>query len=51
MKIWCKDNNIVVFFLHKNDFQIMILLADMALEMSKFDDFDYGQIPWKLAQR
>ena len=29
----------------------MTLLADMAFEMSDFDDFDNGQISWKLAQR
>ena len=31
-------------FLHKNDFQIMIFLTDMAFLMSNFDDFDNGQI-------
>ena len=29
----------------------MIILADMAFEMSDFDDFDNDQIPRKLAQR
>ena len=37
--------------LHKKKFQIMIYLADMAFWMSNFDDFDHGQISWKLAQR
>ena len=27
----------------------MIFLADMAVEMSNFDDFDNDQISWKLA--
>jgi len=50
MKIWCKFNNIQVFFLHEDDFWIMIILAAMAFWMSDFDDFDDGQISWKLAQ-
>ena len=29
----------------------MICLADIAFWMSNFDDFDYDQISWKLAQR
>ena len=29
----------------------MIFLADMAFQMSHFDDFDNAQISWKLAQR
>ena len=37
--------------LHKNNFGIMIILADMAIEMSDFDDFDNDQISRKLAQR
>ena len=47
MKIWDKDNSIVVFiFAWKKYFQIMIFLADMAFYMSNFDDFDNGQISW-----
>ena len=38
-------------FFHENNFQIMIILADMAFQMSDFDDFDIDQISWKLAQR
>ena len=38
-------------FLHRNDFQILIILADMAFWMSNYGDFDNGQIPWKFAQR
>ena len=34
---------------HKNNFQIIIIWADMALWMSNFDDFDHHQISWKLA--
>ena len=44
MKIWYKDNNIVVFIFSQNNFQIMIFLADMVFRMSNFDDFDHGQI-------
>jgi len=29
----------------------MIFLADTAIQMSNFDDFDNGQISWKPAQR
>ena len=32
-------------------FQIMICLADTAIWMSNFDDFDDDQISWKLDQR
>ena len=38
-------------FLHENNFQIMISLADMALRMSNFDDSDCDQISWRFAQR
>ena len=31
-------------FLHKNNFQNIIFLADMAFQMSDFDNFDNGQI-------
>ena len=40
-----------VSFCKKNWFQIWIFLADMALLMSNFYDFDRDQISWKLAQR
>ena len=29
----------------------MIYVADMAILMSNFDNFDHDQISWKLAQR
>ena len=38
-------------FLYKNCFPIMIYVADMAIQMSNFDDIDHGQISSKLAQR
>ena len=44
MKIWYKYNNNIVFILAKNDFQILIILADMAFLRSKYNNFDNGQI-------
>ena len=40
-----------VHFSIKKFFQITVFLADMAFQMSNFDDFDINQISWKLAQR
>ena len=42
--IWC-------LFLQKNFFSFAIYVADMAILMSDFDNFDNDQISWKLAQR
>ena len=44
IKIWYKYSNNV--FLYENDFQTLILLADMVFWMSDFDDFDNDQISW-----
>ena len=38
-------------FLQKKCFQILLDIADMAIWMSKFDNFDIGQKPSKFAQR
>ena len=42
--IWC-------FLLQNKIFPIMIYVADMAILMSNFDNFDNDQISWKFAQR
>ena len=44
-------NNSMVFFIIQDFFLIMIYVADMAISMSNFDNFDNDQISCKLAQR
>ena len=43
-KMQDKYTNNVEFFFYKNDFGIMTFLADMVVEMSKFDNFDSDQM-------
>ena len=50
MKIWYKYDNKIVFILHKNNFKIMIILADMVSLMSNYDIFYNGQIIWDLLE-
>ena len=40
-----------VYFYQKNIFHILIYIADMAIQMSNFDNFDIDQISSKFAQR
>ena len=40
-----------VCFCKKKIFPFMVYVADMAILMSDFDNFDHDQISWKLAQR
>ena len=43
-KIGISTATLLCLFLHKNNFLIMIVLADMAFSMADFVDFDNGQI-------
>ena len=45
MKTWQMNNtNMVFVFEKKKYFPITIYVADMAISMSNFDNFDHGQI-------
>ena len=44
MKTWHKKNTNMVFVFAKKKIPIMIYVADMAILMSDFDNFDHDQI-------
>ena len=39
------------FFYEKNIFLILLFIADMAIQICNFDNFDIGQMSPKFAQR
>ena len=45
------DNNIMVNIFTKNIVSVLLFIADMAIQMCNFDNFDIGQMSPKFAQR
>ena len=51
MKTWYMSINIMVIIFTKKYFSFLINIADIAIWMSDFDNFDIDQMSSKFAQR